>query len=373
MKIALIAPSYIPSRRANTIQTMKMSQAITQLGHQVLLLVPGENPSVAWEELSQHYGLKTKFKIEWIKAVPRWRRYDFAINAVRRARQWGAEMVYTRVPQSAAIASTFGMATIFEIHDFPGGRIGPLMVKRFLKGKGAKSLVSITQALATDLAVAFNIPESFIEIAPDGVDLERYKDLPSASEARRQIGLDDIFTVGYTGHLYPGRGSKLIVEIAEGIPEVNFLLVGGDPKDITNVQAQVEAQGLKNTILTGFISNTKLPLYQAACDILLMPYQEKVSASSGGNIARYLSPMKMFEYLASERVIISSNLPVLQEVLNAENAVILPINNVSAWIDEVRKLQGDIPRRSLLAKNARKTAEQFSWQARAKQVISVLK
>ncbi len=373
MKIALIAPSAIPSRRANSIQTMKMSQAFSQLGHQVLLIVPGEKPDLDWKQLSQHYGLKTKFEIEWIKAAPRWRRYDYAFNAVRLARKWNAELVFTRVPQSAALASMWGTPTIFEIHDYPGGRIGPRLLKRFIKSSGARSLISITKALAKDLQKEFDLPDSLIQIAPDGVDLDRYQDLPSSKEARKRLGLQEKFTVGYTGHLYPGRGSQLILKIAKELPNVNFLLVGGDPQDIKKVQARAKTLKINNIKLTGFISNADLPIYQAASDILLMPYQDKVSAAGGGNIAHYLSPMKMFEYLASERVIISSDLPVLQEVLSDKNAVILPIDQPELWIKEIKDLIVDATRRKKLAQSARSTAEKYSWKARALQVLSSLK
>ena len=373
MKIALIAPSYIPSRRANTIQTMKMAQAFTHQGHQVLLIVPGETAKFSWEELSQHYGLSTQFEIEWMRSTPFWRRYDFAYIAVKRAKKWQADLAFTRVPQSAAIASNLGIPTIFEIHDFPGGRIGPLLVKRFLNGKGAKALISITKALAKHLQEEFDIPDSFITIAPDGVDIDRYQNLPSSQQARKLLKLQENFTVGYTGHLYPGRGSELILEIAKGLPEVNFLVVGGNPKDINLVQEQVNHLGLKNINLTGFIPNAELPTYQAASDILLMPYQNRVSASGGGNIAKYLSPMKMFEYLASQRPIISSDLSVLQEVLNPDNAVILPIDQPEFWAKEITNLIVDESRRINLSKNARLTAEKYSWNERALQVLSSLK
>ncbi len=126
--------------------------------------------------------------------------------------------------------------------------------------------------------------------------------------------------------------------MAECLPEVTFLLVGGDPEDVGRLQAQ--AKGLKNVILTGFIPNVDLPLYQAACDVLLMPYQRQVAASSGGDIARYLSPMKLFEYLACGRAILCSDLPVLHEVLNPENAVLLPPDDTQAWVKSSGKLAG---------------------------------
>jgi len=94
---------------------------------------------------------------------------------------------------------------------------------------------------------------------------------------------------------------------------VSFLLAGGEPEDVAALREKSANLGLSNVILTGFIPNADLPIYQAACDILLMPYQSQVAASSGGDIARYLSPMKLFEYLACGKPILSSDLPVLRE------------------------------------------------------------
>jgi hypothetical protein len=51
-------------------------------------------------------------------------------------------------------------------------------------------------------------------------------------------------------------------------------------------------------------------------DALLMPYQKHVSIDlSSVDASKWISPMKMFEYLSSGALIISSNIPVLLEVL----------------------------------------------------------
>ncbi len=149
-------------------------------------------------------------------------------------------------------------------------------------------------------------------------------------------GRQSCFTAGYTGHLYAGRGGELMIELAARLPEITFLLVGGEPPDVARLQAKVNARQLDNVILTGFIPNADLPLYQAACDVLLMPYQKPVAASSGGDIAPYLSPMKLFEYLACGRAILSSDLPVLREVLNPANAVLLDPETSRAWAAALR-------------------------------------
>jgi glycosyltransferase involved in cell wall biosynthesis len=376
VKIALIAPTSLPSTRANTIQVMKMAQAFGQIGHSVHLLARASRPEPpSWGELASHYGLSDPIPIEWLLAAASLRGYDFGLRAVESARRLGADLVYTRHPQAAALASTRAAATILESHDLPGGRMGPFLMERFLRGRGARRLVIITQALAQALAERYAIPAPpFLHVAPDGVDLERYRDLPDPASARAALNLPEMggFTAGYSGSLYAGRGLELIIELAQRLPEVHFLLAGGSPVEVGRLRETARQRGIGNLTLTGFIPNHTLPHYQAACDILLMPYQRKVAASSGGDIAPFLSPMKLFEYLACGRPILSGDLPVLREVLNEQNAVLLPPDDLDAWTAAVRSLQADHQKREALGHRARRDAQRHSWTARAQAVLDGL-
>jgi glycosyltransferase involved in cell wall biosynthesis len=100
-----------------------------------------------------------------------------------------------------------------------------------------------------------------------------------------------------------------------------------------------------------------------------MPYQQKVAASSGGDIARYLSPMKLFEYLACQRPIVSSNLAVLQEVLNPQNAILAPADDLAAWERAIQSLQRDSDLRDRLARQARQDAQRYTWEMRARRIL----
>ena len=403
MKIAIIAPTEIPARRANTLQVMKMAQALVALGHTVRLAAPSrvtvrfpekspettERRSTArlysWDELAHHYGLRHAFQVDWLYSHPKLRRYDFSWRALRWADGWRADLVYTRLPQVAALASQRAKATILEMHDLPQGKLGPRLFQLFLNGKGARRLVFITQALAVDLSQRFGrqLAEPFTVIAADGVDLERYERLPQPAEARRLLlaqsqveGASPLkqlsperFTLGYTGHLYPGRGRELLLELSKRLPQVAFLVVGGEARDISAFQTEIQAQRVENLILTGFVPNAELPLYQASCDVLLMPYQQKVAASSGGDIARYLSPMKLFEYLACQRPIVSSDLAVLQEVLNPQNAILAPADDPQTWERAIESLRTDPELRNRLASQARQDAQRFTWEMRARRIL----
>jgi glycosyltransferase involved in cell wall biosynthesis len=389
MKIVVVAPSQIPARRANTLQVMKMTHAMCQVGHQVRLVVPfesshhtGKVKTIAkWEDLSQHYGLQEEFPIDWLLTSRSLRRYDFGLKSVFWARQWGAEVLYTRLPQAAALSSFMGMPTILEVHDLPQGYLGPWMFHCFLKGKGARRLVAITQALAQDLLIKLDAPplNHFTVVAPDGVDLIRYINFPDPPQARMSLTLTSVdghagsplsiaperFTVGYTGHLYLGRGIEILLALATRLPEMTFLIVGGEPPDVSRLQVEVVSQRLENVLLTGYVPNSELPRYQAACDVLLMPYQHRVAASSGGDISNYLSPMKLFEYMACQRAIISSDLPVLHEILNHQNAMLMPIDDIGAWVNALRRLKNDVELRNRLATQSRRDAELYTWETRA--------
>lgn len=243
----------------------------------------------------------------------------------------------------------------------------------------------ISKALADDLQrESYQLPNSqLLEVLPDGVDLVRFESLPAPDQSRKLLARilesqhlaagstfsTEQITMGYTGHLYPGRGVNLILEIAARIPSANFLIVGGEQSDVHKLQEQVKNRQLDNVTLTGFVPNADLPKYQTACDVLLMPYKSKVTASSGGDIGRYLSPMKLFEYLACGRAICSSNLPVLQEILSNENAVLLPPDEVDAWVAAIQDLIDNPNLRRDLGEKARKTAQKHSWKARAEKIF----
>lgn len=383
MKIALIAPTHLPARRANTIQVMKMAQALAALGHDTRLVAPGLPPRpVSWDELAAQYGLGRRFPVEWLPVWPGLRSYDYGLQAVSWARRWRADLIFTRLPQAAALGSQMGFPTILEAHDLPQGRMGEWLFRQFLKGRGAQRLVVISRALAVELERKFGAPAGppFTCIAPDGVDLERYASLPEPGEARRLLAgrlpgfplAGERFTAGYTGHLYPGRGRELILEMAARLPETAFLLVGGGTDDAARLRDEVKSRNLENVIVMEFVPNAELPLYQAACDVLLLPYQRHVAASSGGDIARYLSPLKLFEYLACGRAILASDLPVLGEVLNASNAVILAGEDIRAWAEALTALQDHPERRQALGDQARRDAAAYTWERRAARILEGL-
>lgn len=370
MNITAIAGARIPSDTANSIQVMKVCQALTQLEHKVTLLVPAPPlPNLQPSDLESIYGLQIGFRIEYLPASGALGRRLFTLQAVRRALALGSDLIYSWLPQSAVFALLARKASIFEIHEPASTPVGRMWYRLFAALPGRKRLVSITQALVQILNRQYHIrlrPEDIV-IGPNGVELDRFASLPDPQAARRQIGLPASPTVLCTGHLYAGRGAGLFLELAEATPQAHFLWVGGRPQDVTLWRQK--AAGLSHVTFTGFVPHEKIPLYQAAGDILLMPYERTIAGSSGGDSSTFCSPMKMFEYMAAGRAILSSDLPVIREVLDEQMAVFCPPENFSAWKEALHTLLNDADRRQALGQRARRAAERYTWLARARRTL----
>jgi glycosyltransferase involved in cell wall biosynthesis len=277
--------------------------------------------------------------------------------------------VYAWPPQAAVFALLWRLPVLLEMHGEPEGSFGPLLFRMFLHMPGRKRWLPITLALVALLANRYSVGRAPYRVSPNGVDLERFISLPEPGAARQTLGLPEQPTVGYTGHLYAGRGITLLVELARRFPQVHFLWVGGHPADVQHWCGRLASANITNVTLTGFVENSRLPLYQSAADVLLMPYERVITGSSGGNSAAYCSPMKMFEYMASGRAIISSDLPVISEVLNASNAVLCPPEEAEAWVSALAGLLADANRREALARCARQDAQAYTWLERARKAM----
>ena len=370
MKIIFIAPSTIPSETANSIQVMKVSQALTQLGHETTLVIPG-TPCPDMDLLKQHYGISTLFPVRWFPAKSGLHRIDFCWKAVRFARKEGADIVYTRMIWAALFALRKNTPVIVHMHGIPTGRLGPLLYRRYLKQNGKKLTIFTTlglkQLIEKELHVKHKLDEAFV--CSNGVDLNRYQEMPPQEKARKLLGLPEQFTAVYSGGFYAGRGVETIFKLAKVFPNVHFLCVGGKPGVVAELQKQVDAEKISNLTLTGFVANEKLPLYQATADILLMPSATHISGSSGGDIAAETSPMKLFEYMACKRAILCSDLPVLHEILNEKNAVLYPPEDFQALVDAFTALMKDKKKREAIGAQARLDVSKYSWTDKMRSII----
>ncbi len=91
------------------------------------------------------------------------------------------------------------------------------------------------------------------------------------------------------------------------------------------------------------------------------------------HFAYYASPLKLFEYMAAGRAIVSSDHPATAEVVHdGESALLVPPENVPALADALCRLYDDPQLRERLGAAAKQESGQYSWQVRARRILNFI-
>jgi glycosyltransferase involved in cell wall biosynthesis len=177
--------------------------------------------------------------------------------------------------------------------------------------------------------------------------------------------------VGYSGHLYEGRGLEVIAGVAERLHDVDFHVIGGEDTDVVRSRARWGA--CPNLTFHGYVPHARVARLLAGFHVLLAPYQEKVFVQGGAETASVMSPLKLFEYMSAGRAIIASDLPALREVLDDDVALFAAAADVNSWTDAIVKTRDDALLRQRLGERARaRFLARYTWPARARRVLEGL-
>lgn len=376
MKILYISHSIIPSRRANSVQVMKMCQAFSINGHQVTMLARTISEKED-KDIYRYYGVKPGFKIKT---------FFLPANRFWGLRMWGPSyglrcwrffsslddpsvLVYGRSYYGVYAATRKGLYSVYEVHEPPSHKLHYMLEKEIFKSPYFKRLVTISDALKKKYLKLFPfLEEDKILVAHDGADVPANENHQSR-EIVQWPGRQGSLQVGYVGSLHRGKSMELISALASLVEDADFHIVGGTENDLKHWKGKMRQ---KNIYFHGFVSHGRLDSYYRKFDIVLAPYLQKVSPSGGArDSAPWMSPLKIFEYMSFSKPIIASNLPVLKEILkNGENALLCDPEDIESWKVSILKLkESESLRRKLGSRAFEDLQSRHTWVKRARKVL----
>lgn len=370
MRLAYVSNSTIPSKTANSVHVMKMSSAFSARVENYTLIVPdiysGESIDVFG-----YYGVLNKFVISRL-AYPTFipgkaKLHLYSLFAVARCFIRSVDFVYGRNVLACSLYSILGGSSAVELHSplESLGRLEQWAIFRALKRNPEFFILVISSALK-EILINEGVPPERVFVAHDGADL------PTAADDEGSLSITDssyAMHVGYVGHLYAGRGIDIILRVAERLPAFQFHIVGGNDQEIEKLKVGGVSANVK---FHGFVSPANAFRYRNKFDVLLAPYQQVVSIKGKGDTSKYMSPLKIFEYMSSQKAIVSSDLPVLREVLDERNSMLVKSDDISAWVAALNILNADLKMRGCLAKNAYADfCEKYTWSARAELLANI--
>ena len=359
MKVSYIAASNLKSKAANAVHVTNMISAYkaNNIDLKAIVSVSNSKDIVGFNKINKEY--KTLNNIL------------FSLWSLFKSRN--SNFIHTRSWMVAFFSIFLGNKTVLELHDFEANRnfFIKIIFHSIYKSKNIIGIIYITKSLCVDyeyLANKYKIKRKYL-ILPDGANI------PTQDYKYNSSLIDEkLFNIGYSGHLYKGKGVEVLLKLAKYLKKDEHIhVLGGMQKDIIYWTKKFKEKELFDKItFHGHHHHNLVASFLKQMDVLLLPIQDKISVFGGqGNISKYTSPLKMFEYMISGTPVIASNISVLKEILkHNENSLIVEFDNIISWNESLGRLRNNIELKEKISKNAKNEVEnKYTWSIRAKTII----
>ena len=279
--------------------------------------------------------------------------------------------------------SQFDIAHYF----FTPTKLNSWVIKSFIKNKATKTIQTIAtlredifsdeeirELMFGDLIITYSdyaarklnsLGFHNVERVYPGIDLEKYSPREKNAELLNIFGFSNQdFIINFTGE-YTRLGAidnvvDSFIEISQKIPSAKLSLAVRvkNEKDAAKKKEMVEKLK-KNNILDKISFHDKdsvgLEKFNMAdtynlCDISIFPVQNMYG--------KFDIPLAVVEAMACKKPVIISDLPILQELANDQNAIIIEKDNVQKLTDAILDLYQNPEKRQALGQSGRKFCEE---------------
>ena len=354
--IYYIAEIFLPSKSAYSIHVMKMCNAFAKKKINTNLYIYNKKNNLNFFE---QYNCSNKFKIRGlnIKKNNFFGRVFFALKILKLILPDNNSIIISRSVMTAILLNFFDRHVILELHHELTGLTKHLffLSKNFSSFRNLK-IIFITNNLSN----YFNLRENKTIVLADGVDLDNFK-LKKKYKIKKK-------TCGYFGSFAKGKGIENIINISKFNKNIFYDLYG----DFQNSNfSKNYFKNFKNIKYKGYLKYKNIPQILSKYDILLLPYSNKVYVRAKSiETSKYMSPLKLFDYLASGSAIVASNLNVYNHILkHNQNSILLEPNKIDNWVKTINNLYYNNTKLKKISRLNTNISNKYTWQIRAKKII----
>lgn len=225
-----------------------------------------------------------------------------------------------------------------------GGILGDLMVRRNIE-KAEK--VTVTTDM---LKIAYSIPDGKCEVISNGVDTNLFRNYGNAKE---ELGLDG-FIIGYVGVLREWVDLEPVFGALKDLDaEIKMVVVGKEGGFNENVRLAKKCGVSDRVTFTGMVPYSQVPKYISAIDVCLIPFKKS-------QISESALPLKLFEYMACGKPVISTELPGIKNVAGEK---VMYATNEKEYKERIAELYKNEELRHEMGKSGREfVAENYNWE-----------
>lgn len=219
------------------------------------------------------------------------------------------------------LARRHGIPFVFHVIDalnaiVPTGALRPFARAVERRLFAASDEVILINEHLRDYAIRMGAPPERARVLRTGVDLARFDPAADGADARAELGIaPGDFILFFMGWLYDFSGVREVAASLVDAPAGVRLLVVGDGDDLDALARLRDERLGGRLILTGRVPYERIPHLITAADACLLPFHT-VPATE------HIVPIKLYEYMASGRPVISAPLPGVVRDIGEGNGVL---------------------------------------------------
>ena len=377
-RIFLIFHGRFPGEKAASVFTAKSAEAFADAGLEVTVLAP-RRIGRAKETPEEYFGVKGTFRVVYISVLDLFpirffKNIAFTVSyllfsagvwvyLISRASR--DANIYSNEALPLLFASLFFKQTFYEVHDFPRSSVMHRMLVSRVRG-----IIATNRWKRDELVRRFRVAREKILYEPNAVDAFRFGSAVG-NAVRQKLPLPTgTVVVGYAGTLKTMDMEKGIQTLLEAMaalpPRFRCLIIGGLRQDIESYREESKKLGISDRVVfAGWMHYDSVPEHLAACDVLVAPFPKTP------HYDLYMSPMKLFEYMAVGKPIVASRLHSIEEILDDSNAFLVSPDDSKALAEGIMAAVSDSSAQAR-AQRAREAVQSHSWHKRAERILGFL-
>lgn len=366
-----------PSEKAAALFTAKNAEAFALQGIRVKLLIPRRRTGTEVDPFA-FYGTQRNVSIHSLPAIDLFGLHlfpslAFYINLLTfsiscffyiRKQTTPEIIIYSNETLPLYAASLVRTRVFFEAHELPRKKLW--FFHRFVKR--LHGIITNNGWKREQFAKLFAIAPNRVLTELNAVDLRTFANTITMSDARAALNLPSTSKIVlYTGHLYAWKGVDTLAEATEHLPDsVQLYFIGGTPEDVAAFRARHKHRPRVHII--GHRPHQEIPLWQQAADILVAPNTAKEA------ISKYdTSPMKIYEYMASKKPIVTTDLPSIREILDESSAYLVSPDSAKALAEGIKRALESTAVTNERVERAFERVSHHSWEQRAMRILSFIR
>jgi glycosyltransferase involved in cell wall biosynthesis len=213
----------------------------------------------------------------------------------------------------------------------------------------------ITLAVSNVLLEKLDYPSRLL---PNGVDLAEFK-IGSGQEMLENYPRP---VIGFIGSFEYFIDFDLILSAARQLPEMTFLMVGSG-RETAKIQERITREILKNVILTGGKPHYEIGKYIDIMDVCLNIFK-KIPVSHRA------CPIKLFEYLAMKKPVISTRLDEVQKI---DTGYLWYADTVEELVRTICQIvNNECTTTGQIQKGFESVQHQYNWEVIARNFVSIV-